>query len=565
MSVGKQYDWRLGTEDSRSAAEDELIVWSIFRELLDIRSEDTENGGQPARLEDIALRKSRLDAPLLVSLKTILAERNVQTDARVRVGHSYGRSYADVVRLWAGHVPNPPDAVVFPEDEGQIAALLSWASERDVLLVPYGGGSSLTGGVEPPRGDQPVLTIDMRNLSRALRVDGSSLTAQIQAGAKGPLIESCVNTQGYTLGYSPQSFRFSTLGGWLATRAYGHSVGQFTSIDSVSLAVKAVTPAGLVEAGRTTATGTGIDMLQVLIGSEGSYGVITEATVRILPLPEVHDYRGVLFPTFEEGIAACQVLVSNEHLRPTVVQLLDSAETSVLALLGRQRRGLGGLLDSLAAWYQSGRRRHNGVGSSLLFLGFEGNPDWIARQWAVALNVCRDHRGVLTGKASRRTWENLRDLYPNLRDVMISHGIMMDTVAVSTTWSSLLAIRAAIAGAIRGAITAVGAESGYLMTHLSNPSRNGITVHTTFLAKQDSDPDPLVKEKQWLIVRQAVREATLSQGGTVHHDWLAQSTSVDPPHAQRALEARLRRSIQKVLDPKGTMVPAASPAQLSNQ
>jgi len=557
MTTKEQHDCQRGTKGHTLARKDQLVLWSALQELLGTPSETLADRRKPATLEEIPLRKSRLDAPLLTSLKGMLGEYNVRTDARVRIQHTYGKSYRDLVRLRAGYVPNPPDAVVYPEDQGQIASLLSWASERDIVLIPFGGGSSLTGGVEPPSGDQPVLTINMANLSRVLRVDGDSLNARIQAGARGSAIEADINTRGFTLGYFPQSFKFSTLGGWLATRAHGHSIFQANGIDSISLAMKVVTPVGLIETDKSAATGCGLDLLQVLIGSEGSYGIITEALVHILPVPEVRDYRGILFPTFQDGIAACQDLMMSENLHPAA-QLLDAAEIAAYATLSGRRHRSGNLLNMLANWYRNAHRRHNSADSSLLILGFEGQPDWTARQWATALDICRDRHGILTGRTTERIWEYAREFQPSARDTLLDYGIMMDTVRISTTWSSLSSVRNAVAGALRGAIRATGAEPSYIMMRLSSPSRSGTTLHATFFAKQIRDPDPLAQEAQWLTIRRAVREAILPQEATVLHDPVTRSTLTDLPRSQTDLKAHVYTSIKEALDPTGIMRPPAS-------
>jgi len=567
VSIEKPRDWPLRMAGPTPFSQDEPTLGSAFHELLGGPSGAVAKTREPIDLEHICLRKPRLDEPLLTSLRSILGEGNVCTNTRVRAEHAYGRSYRDLVRLRAGYVPNPPDAVIFPQDQGQVASLLSWASDREVILVPYGGGSSLTGGVEPPLCDDPVLTLDMTNLSRVLSVDGDSLTARIQAGARGPTIEAALNAQGLTLGYFPQSFGFSTLGGWLATRAHGISLDRSTSIDAISLALKVVTPVGLIETNGTNSTASGVDLLQVLVGSEGRYGVISEALVRVLPAPEVRDYRGILFPSFHDGATTCRDLALSQNVRPAAAQLLDASEAVAFRMLGRQYNRPSRLLETLAAWYQGIRLRHSKPDGAVLILGFEGSRDWVASQWAAAARICHRFHGQFVGSMPRRLWGSAYGVQSYVPNILVDHRVMADTIVIRATWSALEDIREAAAGAIGGAIASTSDGPSYITVRLSNLSRSGALLHATFLANQISSPDPLAKEAQWQTVRQAVRETVSSCGGTVLHNWARGSVRTSDPQGQDNLETRVQSGIKSALDPKGVMGPMplrAAVAERSN-
>ncbi|RLC61564.1 MAG: FAD-binding oxidoreductase, partial [Chloroflexi bacterium] len=218
--------WGWGTLDQDYSLENRPAFWPTLQEWLELPAEAIEREIPPVSLEEISLRPPRLDDPMLSSLRKLLGDEAVRTDKRCRVEHACGKSYRDLIRVRAGLIPHPPDAVVYPADQGQVVSLLAWAAARDVAVIPFGGGSSVLGGVEPAAEDRPVITLDLARLDRVLSVDPLSRTARIQAGATGPEVEAQLNARGFTLGHFPQSFEFSTLGGWIATRSAGqNSIG----------------------------------------------------------------------------------------------------------------------------------------------------------------------------------------------------------------------------------------------------------------------------------------------------------------------------------------------------
>lgn len=517
MDVQNLRWWGWGTVDQGYSLEERPAFWPALQEWLSLPDEAIERETPPVSLEEISLRPTHLDDPVLVSLCKLVGERAVRTDKLARVEHACGKAYCDLVRVRAGCIPNPPDAVAYPVDQRQICALLSWAAERDIVVVPFGGGSTMLGGVEPPDDDRPVITLDLANLDRVLCVDPVSRVARIQAGATGPEIESQLNAQGFTLGHFPQSFEFSTLGGWIATRSVGQKSNDYGKIEDMTQAVRVVTPAGVIETKDMPSTAAGPSLLQQFIGSEGTYGVITEAWMRIRPLPAVQDYRGILFLGLEDGVAAYRDLVQSIDLRPSVVCLSDAAETAAYAALNHEQQGLRRLAGGLMGRYLKVQGYDLASGGALMLLGFEGDADWVAGQWDRALEMCNDHHGRPLGRAVGQAW--MRDCYtrPYLRDKLLDHGIMMDTLETATNWSDLMRLYKSMVTAMKGVISITNGGSGYVMTHICHAHEYGASLRPTFLVPQVHDPDLLVRQEQWQVVKQATADAILAAGGTLPH------------------------------------------------
>jgi alkyldihydroxyacetonephosphate synthase len=548
--------WGWGTLDQDFSLEGRPAFWPTLQEWLQLPDEALEQETPPVSLEKISLRPSRLDDPVLLSLRRLLGEGAVRIDKLPRVEHAYGKSYRDLVRIRAGYIPNPPDAVVYPADQGQVVSLLKWAADRDVAVIPFGGGSTVLAGVEPAPGDGPTITLDMAKLDHVLSVDPVSRTARIQAGATGPEVEAQLNARGFTLGHFPQSFEFSTLGGWIATRSAGQTSVGYGKIEHMTQAVRVVTPVGIVETKDTPATAAGPGLLELLIGSEGTYGVITEATVRTHPLPEVQDYRGVLFHGLEDGLAAYRDLMQSPSLRPAIIRLSDPPETAAQAVMSHEHHGLRRIADSLIARYLSMQGFDLASGSSLMLLGFDGDSNWAAKQWNLAQEICSDHRGLCLGRSVGRSWKRDRYAQPYLRDTLLGHGVIVDTLETATTWSNLMHVYEAMVSAMKATITATGGGPGYVLTHISHAYAHGASLYSTFLGRQVSDPDPLVKQAQWQEIKQATTEAILDAGGTLtHHHGIGRDHAPWLEEEIGSVGTKVLRSVKQTFDPTNVLNP----------
>ena len=548
--------WGWGTLDKSYSLEGRPDFWPTLQEWLGLPDGALQEETAPKALEDISLPPSRFEGPTLASLEDLVDGDSVFADKRTRVEHAYGKSYRDLIRLRAGRIRTPPDAVVYPNHEAEIGALLAWAAERDVAIVPFGGGSSVVGGVEPPGDGRPTLTLDLARLDRVLSVDRESHTARIQAGATGPEIEAQLNRHGFTLGHFPQSFEFSTLGGWIATRAAGQTSIGYGKIEHMTQAVRVVTPVGPIETKDVPATAAGPSVRDMMVGSEGIYGVITEATMCIRPKPDVQDYRGILFRGLEDGVVAFRDLMQSDSLRPSIIRLSDAPETTAFAVLAREHSGLRRWIDRAAEAYLRVRGYSLTGSTALMLLGFDGGPHWIPQQWSLASDICRDHGGLLVGRSVGQSWKRERFAQPYLRDTLLSHGVLVDTLETATNWSDLMSLYQTVVGTLKDAITANGGGPGYVMTHVSHAYPQGASLYSTYLGQQIPTSDPLVKQAQWEGIKQATTDAILDAGGTLSHHH-----AVGRDHA-RWLEqeigetgVRALRSLKRSLDPDGTTNP----------
>jgi alkyldihydroxyacetonephosphate synthase len=548
--------WGWGTLDRDFSLEGRPDFWPTLREWLALPDEVIKQETSPISLEEISLRPSRLDDPVLSSLHRLLVNGAVCTDKLSRVEHAYGKSYRDLMRIRAGYIPNPPDAIVYPADQGQVVSLLKWAADRDIAVIPFGGGSTVLAGVEPANSDRPTITLDLAKLDHVLSIDPISRTARIQAGATGPEVEAQLNAQGFTLGHFPQSFEFSTLGGWIATRSAGQASVGYGKIEHMTQAVRIVTPVGIVETKDTPATAAGPGLLEMLIGSEGTYGVITEATVRIHSLPQVQDYRGVLFHNLEDGLAAYRDLMQNPSLHPASVRLSDAPETAAQAVLSHEHHGLRRLADDLITRYLNVRGFDLASGSALMLLGFDGESEWTAKQWNLARNICDDHGGLCLGRSVGRSWKRDRYAQPYLRDTLLGHGVIIDTLETAATWSNLMHVYEAMVSAMKATITATGGGPGYVLTHISHAYAHGASLYSTFLGRQVGDPDPLAKQAQWQEIKQATTEAILDAGGTLtHHHGIGRDHMPWLEKEIGSVGVKVLRSIKRTLDPTNVLNP----------
>ena len=311
--------WGWGYEDQQPPHDEVEAAARGLREHLGFGSAEVEG---PVPLDDVTLRPPRLDPP--EALAAICS-----SGAHVRASHALGKAYRDVVRGFRGDFPEPPDVVARPQAEADVERVLDWCEAAGAAVVPFGGGTSVCGGVEArDLGDRPVVTLDLRALDRVLEVDATSQTALIQAGATGPELEEQLRSHGLTLRHFPQSFEYSTLGGWIATRAGGHFATGPTHIDDLVQSVRAITPAGEWQSRRLPASGAGPSPDRMLIGSEGILGVITEAWVRVRPRPPFRAAADLEFETFEAGARAVRDLAQS-GLSPSNCRLLDPAEAEL--------------------------------------------------------------------------------------------------------------------------------------------------------------------------------------------------------------------------------------------
>jgi alkyldihydroxyacetonephosphate synthase len=471
---------------------------ALLREELDLDGSET---GTRVELGDVQVPPPGLPE----SVRGELAAMGLRDDQPTRVAHAVGRSYPDLVRIRSGDGSNAPDAVVTPGSAGQVPAILAACARSGVAVIPFGGGTSVVGGVEALRGPhEAAVSLDLTGLDALLDVDPVSLTATAEPGVFGPALEGLLAEHGMTLGHFPQSFEFSTVGGWVATRSAGQASTGYGRIDELVESVRCETPAGALETRDVPASAAGPSVRELVVGSEGVLGVITQATLRVRPVPEARHYEGWSFRTFEEGAEAYRVL-EQSGASPDVARLSDGDETRVSMALSAS----GSAAERAGRAYL--RLRGHGQGC-LAFTGFEGTPDEVARRRARTAGLLRAHGAVSLGQRPGRSWLRGRFAAPYLRDEMLDHGVMVETLETATTWSNLHHLYAAVGDALRRSLSARGTPP-VVMCHISHLYPSGASLYFTFIARQE----PGAELDQWRSAKTAACDAIEANGGTITH------------------------------------------------
>lgn len=534
--------WGWGLESKTYPLDDKPQFWPYLLRTLKLAK---LNECPRLTFEEVRLPAGRLDDRTLAKLKRIVGA-DISTEKHDRLTHSLGRSYPDLVNLRRGLIRNPPDAVTYPKDEKEVAKLLSFASANKIAIVPFAGGSSVVGGVEPTkhRGLNGAITVDLRKMNMVLDVDAVSLTASVEAGISGPKLEDELNKRGFMLGHFPQSFQFSVLGGWIATRSAGQVSTKYGKIEDMIESLTLISPVGRLDTKAVPASASGPELKQVLIGSEGTLGIITKAKLRIHRVPEVRRYEGLMFKSFRDGINAIRETMQS-GLIPAMMRLSDPDETTISLMLSSQ-----GVATKLGLWLLE-RLGYAPSQECVMILGVEGDHTTVKTERQVAVAACKRNGAFAIGKGVGSTWLNERFELPYLRDVLLDHCILVDTLETATTWDKLETLHGAIKKSIEEAIAEMGV-TGLAFAHVSHAYSDGASIYYTLVA-------PQVKGKeveQWLRIKKAATDCIMRNGGTLsHHHGIGRDHA---PWIKQELGENglaLLRAIKKQLDPKGIMNP----------
>ncbi len=482
---------------------------------------------QPKSVEELQLRKPRFKLP--ANLTAICSDSNFD-----RASHSYGKAYRDVWRGFHGHFPNPPDYVAFPKTEEDIIQLLKFASANDVSIVPVGGGSSVCGGIEPTQNTryQGVISVNMKHFNQILEVDKASRSAHIQGGIYGPALEAGLRPHGYTLRHYPQSFEFSTLGGWIATRAGGHFATLYTHIDEFVQNVTMITPSGKLESRRLPGSGAGPSEERFYTGSEGILGIITSAWVRLQDIPKYKKTITVNFPTFEAGAEAARALAQS-GLNPANARLIDAMEAF-----------------------------SNGLGdgkSSVLILGFESHQREVDFYIHEGLALCKELGGTWDEKRLTATtrskkgdaWKNSFLLAPYLRDEMMQLGLILETFETAITWNQFPTFYKNVMDSARQAVkTYCGV--GTVTCRFTHIYPDGPAPYITIIAKGKANQ----QLEQWDNIKKAVSQAVINNGGTItHHHAVGKDHRPFYTQQHTPLFGEMLKAAKQTVDPKWIMNP----------
>ncbi|MGK8525330.1 FAD-binding oxidoreductase [Nocardia asteroides] len=480
---------------------------------------------------DVPLRESALTPALRAGLAEVVGSGNVSADHRDRLRHAGGKSTPDLLRRRSAGPQDAPDAVVFPADHDQVLGVLAYCAAHAVAVVPFGGGTSVVGGVDPVRGGfGAVIALDLRRLDGVTEIDPVSGTATLGAGLTGPRAEELLGAHGLSLGHFPQSFEFATIGGFAATRSSGQASAGYGRFEDMVQRLKVATPSGTLELGRAPASAAGPDLRELFVGSEGTLGVITEVTLRVHPVAETVVYQAWSFPDFTTGAAALRSVVQ-AGAAPTVLRLSDEVETGInLARAG----DIGG----------------NPVAGCLAVTTYEGSAAHVAARSLEAGALLAAAGGAPLGETPAREWEHGRFAAPYLRDALLDVGVLCETLETATTWSNLSALKAKVTAALTGTLGGQGTPP-LVMCHISHTYPTGASLYFTVVAKQLDDP--LV---QWQTAKRAAGDAIVAAGGTItHHHAVGTDHRPWVPDEVGDLGVRVLRAVKAELDPAGILNP----------
>jgi alkyldihydroxyacetonephosphate synthase len=501
----------------------------------------------PVALEQVRLAPPALSEQARGALRGILGAEGVRDDHLERVVHAAGKGYPDLVRLRAGTPEGAPDVVAYPASHDEVRAVLEQCARASIAVVPFGGGTSVVGGVAPLSGEHGgVVALDMRRMSDVLDLDRESLTVTVQAGMRAPALERHLAARGLTLGHFPQSFEYVSLGGCAATRSAGQASSGYGSIEKMVLGLRLAAPAGDIELPAVPASAAGPGLRQLLVGSEGTLGVIGELSLRVRKAPVERVYEGVFFEDFAAGVGALRALAQN-HASPEVARLSDEQETRMSLALA----GSGGVKARLGRLYLGARGYGEKTERCLAIIGFEGDREEVAARRKRALELVRRNGGLAVGRSPGEAWRKGRYAAPYLRDELLTHGVMVETLETATQWSNLQALHREVGRAIAEAMSA-GGTPGLVMCHVSHLYETGASLYFTFIARQ-REGDEI---GQWRAVKEAASHAIVNGGGTITHHhaigrdharWMQDEVGREGVAALRALKSEL--------DPSGIMNP----------
>jgi alkyldihydroxyacetonephosphate synthase len=470
-------------------------------------------------LDAVALRQPRIAPPTALSALC-------STERYDRAAHSFGKSYRDTVLGMTNDYGTAPDVVAYPRDEADVAAVMDWAATVGAALLPFGGGSSVVGGVtvEAAR-EQPLVALDLRELNKVVEVDRASRAARIQGGVFGPALEAQLKPHGLTLRHFPQSFEYSTLGGWIATRSGGHFASLYTHIDDLVQSIRVVTPAGAVETRRLPGSGAGPSPDRMFIGSEGVLGVITEAWMRLQDRPTHRADRVVLFPDFFSAARAVRA-ISQAGLYPSNCRILDPREA-----------------------------RNTGAGdgsAAILVLAFESGDHDPAAWMRRALECTADHGGREASTDAGARWRTAFIRMPYARERMVPRGIITDTFETAITWDRFESLHAAVTQAVGAAIHSVTGRRGQITCRFTHVYPDGPAPYFTFHAL--GRHGELLA--QWQAIKTAAGDALIAAGGTItHHHAVGREHRPWYDRQRPPLFADALRAAKRTLDPQAIMNP----------
>ena len=482
-------------------------------------------------IDEVQLRPSALTDIHRDGLTAIVGADYLRTGDHERLLYAGGKSTPDLLRRKQTH-QDAPDAVLLPADEDQIAAVLAYCSHHGIAVVPFGGGTSVVGGLDPTRGEfASVISLDLRRLDELHWLDETSHEAELGAGVTGPDAERLLGERGFSLGHFPQSFLFATIGGFAATRSSGQNSAGYGRFNDMIRGLRVITPAGVLDLGRAPESAAGPDLRELFTGSEGVFGIITRVRLRVHPTPEAAIYEAWSFPDFSTGAAALRA-VTQTSTGATVLRLSDEAETGV----------------NLATTSNIGEQTI--TGGCLGITVFEGTPEHAHSRHAETRAVLEANGGTSLGEGPTRAWEHGRFDAPYLRDSLLAAGALCETLETATTWSNVPALKAAVTEALTTSLAESGTPA-LVLCHISHVYPTGASLYFTVVAGQRGDV-----AEQWRAAKVAACEAITRVGATItHHHAVGADHRPWMTAEVGELGVKVLHAVKQAVDPAGILNP----------
>jgi len=519
------------------------VAAGLLTLLRDETGAPTDRVTTVPRLRDVQLPERELPRAQHRALVEIVGGFHVRDDAEARVRHAAGRSYVDLLRLRSGALDDAPDAVVHPGNAEEVLGVLRACADGDCAVVPFGGGTSVVGGVAPSRaGKAGLIALDVDRLDAVASIDATSHLATLEAGMRGPRVEAGLGARGLTLGHFPQSFEYATVGGYAATRSSGQASAGYGRFDAMTRGMRMQTPRGELAVDALPPSAAGPSLLQVLLGSEGTLGVITDVTVRVRERSAVRHAAAWSFESFEAG-ADCLRRMAQSRLLPDLARLSDEEETRVNLAMARGRAA------RVATRYLALRGQPS---PCLAVFEWEGDGDSVGARVRVASAALRRSGAVTLGAAPAKAWLRDRFTGPYLRDSLMGLGVLVETLETATTWSRLSALRASVERALRESL-ATDRSTPLVGCHLSHVYEEGASLYFTVLAAQDA-ADPI---GQWLRAKRSATDAIVAEGAALsHHHGVGQDHTPWLTAAVGSEAVAVFRAVKQHVDPAGVMNPS---------
>jgi alkyldihydroxyacetonephosphate synthase len=536
--MGRMKWWGWGDEEVAFTHADKPELGPFLERAIDIEVDGVAS--RPVGFDELDVPEPTLPADLRAALEAAVGPEHVSTDALDRVVHARGKSLRDLVRHRGGDLGRLPDVVVRPGGEEDLVAIMRAVVDADAVVIPFGGGTNISGSLEAPADeDRTVVSVDVARMDRVLEIDEDSRIARVQAGAFGPALEAQLNARGFTVGHFPDSFTHSTLGGWIATRSSGMQSDKYGDVADLTRAVRVVTPAGTLVTRPVPTTSTGPSVREMVLGSEGRLGIISEATVHVHRVPAERRILGYLFPDWERAIGAMHAIAALDS-RPSVTRVSDAHETAFSFATKKASSRVDDLKSAALKTFLTRRKGYDLEQMCLAFIGFEGTKRHVAAQRREVGKVVSAHGGVSIGAGPGELYDQKKFDTPYIRDWLIDRGALADVSETAMPWSALPTVYGTATGAAEAAFAELGVR-GYVMCHLSHSYHAGACLYFTFAINPAPGRDGL---EQYDRVKTAVQQAFVDCGatlshhhavGTEHARWLEEDISAPGVAMLRAL------------------------------